>query len=137
MRLSPSTDIVIAFLPMGDEGTRKTVRELLTEIDQSGRVSVESLIDLAANTDRRVTIDRSDTPPIVYVEAARSSRFDALSPREREVAGLVAAGRTNQEIADALYISLATVKDHVHAVLVKTGLRNRTSVVTAWHGASD
>ena len=40
----------------------------------------------------------------------------------------------NRQIADALSISLATVKDHVHAVLEKTGCSNRTQLVAAWLG---
>ena len=97
---------------MSDDRTSKTVRDLMKiDIDHgSGRVDVER---------------------------AQSRRFNALSPREREVAGLVATGRTNREIAEAMFISLATVKDHVHAILVKTGLRNRTAVVTAWHRTSN
>ncbi len=50
-----------------------------------------------------------------------------LSPRELEVLRLVAEGRTDQEIADVLFISRRTVHRHVTAILNKTGTRTRTS----------
>jgi len=53
----------------------------------------------------------------------------SLTPREREVAGLVATGLRNKDIALALGITVATVKDHVHRILTKTGLDSRTGVV--------
>jgi len=38
---------------------------------------------------------------------------------------LINAGKTNQEIADELFISVATVKDHNHNLFRKSGVRNR------------
>ncbi|MFI6602541.1 response regulator [Nonomuraea sp. NPDC050536] len=56
-----------------------------------------------------------------------------LSAREIEVVRAVARGRTNQEIAAELSISLSTVKGHVSIVQAKLGLRNRVEVaVWAW-----
>jgi DNA-binding NarL/FixJ family response regulator len=51
---------------------------------------------------------------------------DALSQREVEVLRLVAAGKSNQQIADELVISLNTVRRHVSNVFDKTGVANRT-----------
>jgi DNA-binding NarL/FixJ family response regulator len=62
-----------------------------------------------------------------------AARFTSLSCREREVAALVSAGLTNQQIARALSITLATVKDHVHHILAKTRLTGRAAVAAAWH----
>lgn len=51
--------------------------------------------------------------------------YDELTPREREVLGLIAEQLTNQEIADRLYIEIGTVKNHVHSILQKLDVSNR------------
>jgi DNA-binding NarL/FixJ family response regulator len=48
--------------------------------------------------------------------------------RERQIVQLIAAGKTNHEIAGALYLSPHTVKSHVSHILQKLGLPNRTEV---------
>jgi non-specific serine/threonine protein kinase len=55
----------------------------------------------------------------------------ALTPREREVAGLVARELTNRQIADELVISERTVATHVHKILKKLNLRSRLQIA-AW-----
>ena len=52
----------------------------------------------------------------------------ALSKREREVAGLVAEGRSNKQVAAALYLSDRTVEYHLSAVFRKLGVRSRTEL---------
>ncbi len=70
------------------------------------------------------------------LEAGRSlPNPERLTPREREVAILVAQGLTNQEIADELDISFATARSHLHHILTKLDLRSRTQLA-AWVGSS-
>jgi DNA-binding NarL/FixJ family response regulator len=52
-----------------------------------------------------------------------------LSGREREVVVLIAAGATNREIAQRLYLSPHTVKEHTSAIYRKLGVRNRAEAV--------
>jgi two-component system NarL family response regulator len=49
-----------------------------------------------------------------------------LTKREQEILALVAAGKSNQEIAEVLYIAHGTVRVHVHAILQKLEVRDRT-----------
>jgi DNA-binding NarL/FixJ family response regulator len=55
--------------------------------------------------------------------------LDVLTDREREVAALVAAGLTNEEIADELVISPATARTHVSRAMVKLNARDRAQLV--------
>jgi DNA-binding NarL/FixJ family response regulator len=57
--------------------------------------------------------------------AAPDANQDRLSEREKEVLGLIAAGKSNQDIADELVISLNTVRRHVSNIFDKTGAANR------------
>ncbi|MEF3303316.1 LuxR family transcriptional regulator [Paenibacillus sp. GYB003] len=63
--------------------------------------------------------------------AGRGAAAPALTPREAEVAELLALGHTNAEIAAALYLSVAAVKKHVNSMLHKYGLKNRTQLAKA------
>jgi DNA-binding NarL/FixJ family response regulator len=68
---------------------------------------------------------RQPAPPPTHPPAAVA----ALTPREREVLDLLAAGLSNPEICDRLFISDATAKTHVARILQKLGLRDRVQVV--------
>ncbi|MFE9099194.1 response regulator [Actinomadura geliboluensis] len=56
-------------------------------------------------------------------------RLRSLTDREREVMLLVAAGQSNDEIADRLVLSTATVKSHVSRIMAKAGARDRAQLV--------
>ncbi|MGV3732071.1 MAG: response regulator [Microcella sp.] len=76
----------------------------------------------------RALVERlaSDTGADGAREAARL--FAALSDRERDAARLVAAGATDGEIAERMYLAPSTVKSHIQQVRVKFGVRNRTQI---------
>jgi DNA-binding CsgD family transcriptional regulator/nucleoside-triphosphatase THEP1 len=63
---------------------------------------------------------------------AQPEPAEPLSPRELEVAALVADGMTNRAIAAALYISERTAQNHVQHILTKLRLTNRTQIAT-WY----
>jgi NarL family two-component system response regulator LiaR len=65
--------------------------------------------------------------------AGHTATPDDLTAREVEVLRLMAKGRSNQEIADALVISIHTVTNHVKSILSKTGTANRTEAAAYAH----
>jgi DNA-binding NarL/FixJ family response regulator len=61
--------------------------------------------------------------------AIEPQRLASLTPREREVVGLVADGLSNHEIGDRLAMSSATAKTHVNRAMTKLGARDRAQLV--------
>jgi len=55
-------------------------------------------------------------------------RVELLTEREIEICRLIAEGKNNKEIADELYLSEGTVKNHITKVLIKLDLRDRTQL---------
>ena len=119
---------------MLDERTSHRVRSVLAAAAGTDRLPIGELVALATEATTDLTIDVAHDPPLVMIRPRRDPVFDGLSAREVEVAALVAAGRRNADIAAELFSSTATVKDHVHAILRKTGLSGRSAVIAAWHG---
>ncbi|MEO0015466.1 MAG: hypothetical protein RLZZ535_3855 [Cyanobacteriota bacterium] len=69
-------------------------------------------------------LQHNTQPKIANV--AITQQLAELSPREKEVLNLIATGANNREIAQELYISEKTVKNHVTSILSKLNLRDRT-----------
>lgn len=119
---------------MLDDDARSRIDALLDAVRT--RPDRLPLAELAAvgELDVDVSIERADDADTVVVSPKRDPRIGVLSERELEVATLVVAGFRNRQIADALFISEATVKDHVHAILTKTGFASRSELTAAWYG---
>jgi DNA-binding CsgD family transcriptional regulator len=66
------------------------------------------------------------------VATAGSRRMSRLTEREREVLALVAEGRTNRDIASALFIEARTVDKHVEHIRTKLGSRSRAGAAAQW-----
>jgi len=81
---------------------------------------------LSPSVTRRV-IDRMAAHPVIGEPT--DPRLDELTPREREVLGLIAQGMSNREIATALVVEETTVKTHVKRVLMKLDARDRVHAV--------
>jgi len=81
---------------------------------------------LSPQVTRRLIADYASRPePSIAVP----EEMDALTPREREVLGLIARGMSNDEIAGELYVSPLTAKTHVSRILYKLHARDRAQLV--------
>jgi LuxR family transcriptional regulator, maltose regulon positive regulatory protein len=73
---------------------------------------------------------------LVPVSSLHSSRFaleESLSERELEVLRLIATGRSNAEVAQALVIAVSTVKTHTNSIFSKLGVTSRTQAIARAH----
>ncbi|MDR3305531.1 MAG: response regulator transcription factor [Clostridiales Family XIII bacterium] len=59
--------------------------------------------------------------------------FKEITPREKEIVQLVAEGLSNAAIAERLYLSNGTVRNHISAILEKTGLEHRTQIAVRYY----
>lgn len=76
-------------------------------------------------TDRLVRAIQSGPPPV----GADAPAVQELTEREVEVLRLIAAGYSNREIAEVVFLAEGTVKNHVSTILLKLGVRDRTRAV--------
>ena len=84
-----------------------------------------------------LAVERSD-PEIIAAEfdaanpVQSTTRGLPISEREAEVLEHLALGLSNQEVADALFISIRTVTTHVSHIMTKLEARNRTEAAALW-----
>lgn len=69
-------------------------------------------------------------PPEVAAKLAQRTALPVLTGREKEILECIAGGRSNKEIAAQLNVAENTVKNHVHVILEKLGVQDRTQAVT-------
>ncbi len=101
------------------------------------RVSVVTVPNSGATGRGMVHILHPIPNPVMNEGSGRPSiypgRFENQTPREAEVLQLMADGKSTQEIADALFISVATVRHHVQSILRKLDVHSRLEAVAALH----
>jgi len=108
---------VAGYVPRG-----ASVAELVTVLECVGRGELLCSPRAAATLLRRVTtLAAGRDAPMVCAPA--------LTPREREIAGLLESGLSNKDIARRLGIEVATVKNHVHNLLEKLQVHRRAQAV--------
>ncbi len=127
----------------------KTLVPTLSQRDREDALE-EALTLAESQNQRRVFVDELELIPLLKIyhanhpgnhfAASLLGDFDrranamqkpspVLSEREMEVLRLVAAGLSNQEIADRLVVALSTIKSHVKSILMKLDAENRTGAV--------
>jgi ATP/maltotriose-dependent transcriptional regulator MalT len=113
-----------------------TTRMFLAEAYRAeGNIEDAALeLETARRTFERLGATR-DTRRAVHAAGQLAFQRSVLSAREHQVAGLIAQGFSNREIAEALVVSERTVDTHVHRILNKLGFASRTQIA-AWTVAS-
>lgn len=128
------------FIPALDNKSLMALRRLVQSMHRQNGAALPlaSLVQLneQVKTGNSITIDFRASEalgsPMVVVQVpsppVNNPLVNELSRREQEVAALIAKGLSNKQIARKLHIALSTVKDHVHRILVKAHLPNRTAI---------
>jgi DNA-binding CsgD family transcriptional regulator len=105
---------------------------LLARARPGAREQATLLLDQALSISRQLGMDTLQERATALMEQTRSQANSTrtypggLTPREVEVLRLIASGKSNRDIAEALFISLNTVANHVRNILAKIGAVNRT-----------
>jgi len=88
--------------------------------------------DATATTEIRAAFENqpSDISNLPTSEVYSVVQINPLTRREQEILALIVAGKSNQEIARTLYITAGTVRVHVHAILNKLSVSDRSQAAT-------
>lgn len=103
----------------------RSLRDAVVAGDSTGHLAVRHAATQLLRPARR------RLPPV------SGSGRDSLSPRERDIADLVAAGESNAAIAALLHLSEATVRTHVTRILTAHGVATRTGLLARLHVVPD
>jgi DNA-binding CsgD family transcriptional regulator len=106
--------------------------------EDEARAALNEAVSLYESFDARWDIRRADGRLRPYgirrgVRGRRGSRatsgWEALTPTEVKIAGMVARGRSTSDIARSMYLSRRTVQTHISHVLTKLGAKGRVEIV--------
>jgi DNA-binding NarL/FixJ family response regulator len=121
----PDARIIVLTTYSGDAQVLRALRAGARAYILKGHVHRELL-----ETIHTVFAGRKRIPPDIATELAEHTTEDELSSREIEVLRLIAAGNSNKQIGDQLFIGEATVKGHVTNILSKLRANDRAHAVT-------
>lgn len=134
-QLSPSTKIVVLSAYHRPEHVAQAMESGAVGYVSKSRSSDEVLESVRQAHAGQVLLHPEIAQALLkYLQKPGESEenVDPLTPREREVLQLIADGKTNQEIANQLQISLGTVKKHITNIFDKLHLRSRVEAALYW-----
>ena len=111
----------LALLEGGSEGRAYLLKERVSEVD-------DLLAAIREVADGGSVIDPKVVETLVSTRQAPSSDVDRLTPREREILGEMAQGKSNAAIAAALVLSTRAVEKHTNSIFSKLGLTEEVDV---------
>ena len=121
--VSDDDDRIVALLEAGASGyvtAEQRFEDLVTAVEAAANGELACPPRLSAALARRMAA--------LAAEKKREHGNGTLTPRQREIAALIADGLSNKQISRRLSIEHATVKNHVHTILVKLGVSRRDQV---------
>jgi two-component system response regulator NreC len=130
----PDVSILILTMHEGDEYFFKSLDAGASGYFIKGGSSTELISALRAVHQGAVFLYPTMAKKLLghYLEQVKAGQdkdsYDGLTGREREILKLIAEGRTNQEIAELLVLSSATVQTHRANIMAKLGLHSRTEL---------
>ncbi|CAG0961538.1 partial Putative HTH-type transcriptional regulator, partial [Anaerolineae bacterium] len=105
--------------------------EAFAQLEQAGRaMDLDQAIEFAL-AELKISDSPNTRTSALSPRQAAKEKFDGLTTREREVAALIARGKSNREIAETLVLSERTIEGHVGNILNKLGFNARTQIA-AW-----
>ncbi len=128
----PQTNVLVLTMQEGEDYFFRLLNAGASGYVLKGAGSVELLSAIRAVHQGGVYLNPMMTRKVLgdfLKRAEQSESVDPLTPREREVLKLIAAGKTNREIADELVLSLNTVQTHRLHLMEKLNLHNRAELV--------
>jgi DNA-binding NarL/FixJ family response regulator len=111
----------LALLDGGSEGRAYLLKERVSDVDEL----VSAIREVAAGGS---VIDSKVVEALVSTKRPAQSDVDRLTPREREILGEMAQGKSNAAIAAALVLSTRAVEKHTNSIFSKLGLSEEVDV---------
>ena len=125
MRLDSFVARLLAGRALAAAGERDAAVETLQRVaEEAGRRGAGLYVDTASRELRRLGSRLSAAGR----RAAASPRDEPLTERESDIAALVAQGRTNKQVAAALFLSEKTIEHHLSRIYAKLGVRSRVEL---------
>jgi two-component system response regulator NreC len=130
----PDVSILVLTMHEGDEYFFKSLDAGASGYFIKGGSSIELISALRAVHQGAVFLYPTMAKKLLgnYLEQVKAGQdkdsYDGLTGREREILKLIAEGRTNQEIAELLVLSSATIQTHRANIMAKLGLHSRTEL---------
>jgi DNA-binding NarL/FixJ family response regulator len=126
LRSALAASLAMGFAPYTGYSELELAR---TAVDRGDRAAAHRHLATARDLAARLGL----APLLREVEAVAVPPLDSpLTAREEEIAGLVAEGLSNRQIAARLYLSARTVENHVAHILVKLGFESRARIAS-WY----
>lgn len=123
-RLEPNAKVIVLTTFGGDEDIYRAL-----QAGASGYLLKDVMPDVLLDTIRKVHAGDVIIPAeLMQKIAGRIGGYD-LTARETEILNLIVEGKTNQQIADNLFIAESTVKFHINNIFGKLGVADRTQAV--------